>query len=102
MKDEVVDVDRSRHEECATHSTSSEHRRGVGCVCALYSDFRRASDEQSQCFILPDSSGTNLPTPEGWEAIDSVCAHGVSYHCTTRVLFEYCELLSRAFLEYRT
>ncbi|EYC10600.1 hypothetical protein Y032_0054g2452 [Ancylostoma ceylanicum] len=31
-------------------------------------DLRRAADEPSQCFILPDSSGTNLPTPEGWMA----------------------------------
>ncbi|EYC37076.1 hypothetical protein Y032_0828g2554, partial [Ancylostoma ceylanicum] len=57
-----------RHEGCATHSTSSEHRRGVECVCALHSDLREASDEPSQCFILPDCSGTNLPTPEGWMA----------------------------------
>ncbi|EYC26624.1 hypothetical protein Y032_0010g874 [Ancylostoma ceylanicum] len=33
-----------------------------------YSDLRRASDEPRQCFILPDSIGTNLPTPEGWMA----------------------------------
>ncbi|EYC17583.1 hypothetical protein Y032_0030g2151 [Ancylostoma ceylanicum] len=29
-------------------------------------DLRGAFDEPSQCVILPDSSGTNLPTPEGW------------------------------------
>ncbi|EYC31337.1 hypothetical protein Y032_0004g2102 [Ancylostoma ceylanicum] len=34
----------------------------------LTSELRRASDEPSQCFILPDSSGANLPTPEGWTA----------------------------------
>ncbi|EYC27596.1 hypothetical protein Y032_0009g817 [Ancylostoma ceylanicum] len=50
------------------HSTLSEHRRGVECVCVLYSELRGSSDEPSQCFILPDSSGTCLPTPEGWMA----------------------------------
>ncbi|EYB97224.1 hypothetical protein Y032_0142g2307 [Ancylostoma ceylanicum] len=67
-KDKVVGVDQSHHEGCATRSTSSEHRRGVECVCALYIDLQGASDEPSQCFILPDSSGTNLPTSEGWTA----------------------------------
>ncbi|EYC00057.1 hypothetical protein Y032_0118g752 [Ancylostoma ceylanicum] len=50
------------------HSTSSENRRGVECVCALYSNLQGAPDEPSQCFTLPDSFGTNLPTPEGWMA----------------------------------
>ncbi|EYC24920.1 hypothetical protein Y032_0013g2179 [Ancylostoma ceylanicum] len=34
-EDKVVGVDQSRPVRCATHSTSSEHRRGVECVCAL-------------------------------------------------------------------
>ncbi|EYC18917.1 hypothetical protein Y032_0026g1448 [Ancylostoma ceylanicum] len=57
----VVSVNRSRMwDDCGTtHSTSSEHRRGVECVCALYRDLRGASDESDLCFILPDSSGTN-------------------------------------------
>ncbi|EYC13776.1 hypothetical protein Y032_0042g520 [Ancylostoma ceylanicum] len=63
----MVGVNQS-HAGCSTHSTSSEHRRGVECVCALYSDLRRASDEPIQWFIFPDSSGTNLPTAEGWLA----------------------------------
>ncbi|EYC44900.1 hypothetical protein Y032_0446g1604 [Ancylostoma ceylanicum] len=45
IKDKVVGVDQSVG--CATHSTSSEHRRGVECVCALYSDLRWASDAPS-------------------------------------------------------
>ncbi|EYC43491.1 hypothetical protein Y032_0492g2424 [Ancylostoma ceylanicum] len=33
-----------------------------------WNDLRGASDEPSQCFNLPDSSVTNLPTAEGWMA----------------------------------
>ncbi|EYC17738.1 hypothetical protein Y032_0029g1840 [Ancylostoma ceylanicum] len=67
-------------------------RRGVERVCALYSDLRGASDEPSQCFIFPDSSGTNLRTREGWTAwlaggrdrtIDRARAQRASYHCAT-------------------
>ncbi|EYC33370.1 hypothetical protein Y032_0002g756 [Ancylostoma ceylanicum] len=68
VKDKVVGVDQSRHVGCGPHSISSGNRKGIECVCALYSDLRGEADVPSQCFILPDSFGTNLPTPEGWIA----------------------------------
>ncbi|EYC25311.1 hypothetical protein Y032_0012g1817 [Ancylostoma ceylanicum] len=42
---------------CVTHSPLSEHRRGIECVCALYSDLWAAPNVQSQHVILPDGSG---------------------------------------------
>ncbi|EYC25310.1 hypothetical protein Y032_0012g1817 [Ancylostoma ceylanicum] len=41
---------------CVTHSPLSEHRRGIECVCALYSDLWAAPNVQSQHVILPDGS----------------------------------------------
>ncbi|EYB90246.1 hypothetical protein Y032_0222g2626 [Ancylostoma ceylanicum] len=44
VKDKVVGVDQSRHVGCGPHSTSSGNRRGIECVCALYSDLRGEAD----------------------------------------------------------
>ncbi|EYC26103.1 hypothetical protein Y032_0011g1561 [Ancylostoma ceylanicum] len=49
------------------------------------------SDEPSQCFILPDFSGTNSSTPgmDGLvghgrdQTMDHVRAQRAAYHCTT-------------------
>ncbi|EYB96195.1 hypothetical protein Y032_0152g2859 [Ancylostoma ceylanicum] len=47
QKDKVVGVDQSRHVGCATHSTSSDHRRGVECVRALYIDMGHPMNQVS-------------------------------------------------------
>ncbi|EYC20245.1 hypothetical protein Y032_0022g528 [Ancylostoma ceylanicum] len=71
IKDKVISV--ILFVKCATHSTS-EHRRGFECRGAPCSGLWVASDVTSQCFLLPDSSGINLPTPEGWMALLAIGA----------------------------
>ncbi|EYC30631.1 hypothetical protein Y032_0005g2762 [Ancylostoma ceylanicum] len=45
-----------------------KNRRGVECVCALYSDLQGASDEPSQCINLPDSD--QFTDPGGMDSLD--------------------------------
>ncbi|EYC12028.1 hypothetical protein Y032_0048g1571 [Ancylostoma ceylanicum] len=74
------------------HSTSSEIRRGVECVCALYSDLRGGGHPMKQVSAL----SYQTPLVPILRGMDSLIGHGrdrtigrlraqrASYHCATR------------------